>query len=82
MKTGVAYHDVRNLDCARINLLDIFEHNCDFVAHIFSEADLAFYTRTMKEIAQASNPLGLEAYIDPWGVGGIFGSCKIPSSPL
>lgn len=73
MKTGVAYHDVRSLDCARINLLDIFEHNCDFVVHTFSEADLAFYTRTMKEIVQASKYLGLEVYIDPWGVGGIFG---------
>ena len=31
-------------------LEDIVAHHCNFVVHTFSEADLAFYTRTMKEI--------------------------------
>jgi hypothetical protein len=73
MKTGVAYHDVRNLNHAREDLRDMVEHNCNFVVHTFSETDLSFYTRTMKDIVQASKDLGLEVYIDPWAVGGVFG---------
>ncbi len=73
MKTGVAYHDVRSLPHARADLEDMVAHNCNFVVHTFSETDLSYYTRTMKDIVQASHDLGLEVYIDPWGVGGIFG---------
>ncbi len=73
MKTGVAYHDVRNLRHVREDLKDIVSHHCNFVVHTFSEADLSFYTRTMKDIVGASKDLGLEVYIDPWGVGGVFG---------
>ena len=54
MKTGVAYHDVRDLHHARADLEDMIAHNCTFVVHTFSETDLSFYTRTMKDIVQAS----------------------------
>ena len=73
MKTGVAYHDVRNLHHARADIEDMVAHNCNFVVHTFSETDLSYYTRTMKDIVQASHDLGLEVYMDPWGVGGVFG---------
>jgi hypothetical protein len=73
LKTGVAYHDVRDVRHAREDLQDMVAHHCNFVVHTFSETDLSFYTRTMKEIGRISKDLGLETYIDPWGVGGIFG---------
>jgi hypothetical protein len=73
MKTGVAYHDVRDLRHVREDLRDMVDHHCTFVVHTFSESDLAFYTRTMKDIVAASKDAGLEVYIDPWAVGGIFG---------
>jgi hypothetical protein len=73
MKTGVAYHDVRDLNHVRTDLKDMVAHNCTFVVHTFSETDLSYYTRTMKDIVKASHDLGLEVYVDPWGVGGIFG---------
>lgn len=73
MKTGVAYSDVRHLRHAREDLEEMVAHNCNFVVHTFSETDLSYYTRTMKEIVKVSKDLGLEVYIDPWGVGGIFG---------
>jgi hypothetical protein len=73
MKTGVAYHDVRNPIHVRKDLQDMVEHHCSFVVHTFSEADLIFYRRAMKEIVKASHDLGLEVYVDPWAVGGIFG---------
>ncbi len=73
MKTGVAYSDVRNLNHVRKDLQDMVDHHCNFVVHTFSETDLSYYTRVMKDIVKASKGLGLEVYIDPWGVGGIFG---------
>jgi hypothetical protein len=73
MKTGVAYHDVRDANHAREDLEDMVAHHCNFVVHTFSEADLIFYRRTMKEIVKASHDLGLEVYVDPWAVGGVFG---------
>jgi hypothetical protein len=73
MKTGVAYHDVRNPNHVREDLKDMVTHHCNFVVHTFSEADLIFYRRAMKEIVKASHDLGLEVYLDPWAVGGIFG---------
>lgn len=73
MKTGVAYHDVRNPKHVREDLKDMVAHHCNFVVHTFSEADLIFYRRAMKEIVKASHDLGLEVYLDPWAVGGIFG---------
>jgi hypothetical protein len=73
MKLGVAYHDVRNPDHVREDLEDMVAHHCNFVVHTFSEADLIFYRRAMKEIVKASHDLGLEVYVDPWAVGGVFG---------
>ena len=73
MKTGVAYHDVRNPNHVREDLKDMVAHHCNFVVHTFSEADLIFYRHAMKEIVKASHDLGLEVYVDPWAVGGIFG---------
>jgi hypothetical protein len=46
---------------------------CNVVLHTFSENDLRFYSGTMEEIVSLSKEHGLEVYLDPWGVGGIFG---------
>jgi sugar phosphate isomerase/epimerase len=73
LKTGVAYHDVRNVRHAREDLQDMLAHHCNFVVHTLSETDLSFYMQTMKEIVRISKDLGMETYIDPWGVGRIFG---------
>jgi len=45
----------------------------DIVVHTFSENDLAFYRGTMSDIVQATSGSGMRAWLDPWGVGGIFG---------
>ncbi len=73
MKTGVAYHDVRDPVHVRRDLEDMVAHHCSFVVHTFSEADMIFYRRAMKEIVKASHDLGLEVYADPWAVGRVFG---------
>ena len=73
MKTGVSYFGNRNPKWVRHDMLDIVEHNCNFVLHTFSEFDRLFYKDTMKAIVDISHEVGLEVYVDPWGVGNVFG---------
>jgi len=73
VKTGIGYFDCRSLRHVLDDLDDIVAHNCTYVVHCLSEADLAFYKETMKEIVAATHEKGLEVWIDPWGVGGTFG---------
>jgi hypothetical protein len=46
---------------------------CDFVVHTFSETDLYYHRQNMQEIIKLSRQQGLATYLDPWGVGGVFG---------
>ena len=48
-------------------------HHCTFVVHTMSEYDLNFNTLVMKDIVSLSHDMGLEVYINPWGVGRVFG---------
>ena len=73
IKTGVSYFGNRILRHVREDMEDIRAHNCDFVVHTVSEEDMAFYKGTMKDIVAVSRDAGLEVYLDPWAVGGIFG---------
>ena len=73
MKTGVSYFGSRIQRHVKEDMADIAAHNCNFVVHTFSEADLEFYKGTMKEIAEISRNCGLEVWLDPWAVGGVFG---------
>ena len=43
------------------------------VVHTFSENDLLYYRGTMKRIVAASQEAGLRVWLDPWGLGGVFG---------
>jgi hypothetical protein len=73
MKTGVSYFGNRILEHYRDrDLPDIVAAGCSYVVHTFSEADLRFYAGTMKEMIMATHQAGLEVYLDPWGVGGLF----------
>ena len=73
MKTGVSYFGNRIPEHYRDrDLPDIVAAGCTYVVHTFSEADLRFYAGTMKEMVAATHQAGLEVYLDPWGVGGLF----------
>ena len=41
--------------------------------HTWSEEDQQYYFDTMKELVDASADMGLEVYVNPWGVGRVFG---------
>jgi hypothetical protein len=40
--------------------------------HCFTETDLLYYRGSMQEVVEATRQAGLEAWLDPWGVAGIF----------
>ncbi|MEN3010358.1 MAG: hypothetical protein ABDI20_05185 [Candidatus Bipolaricaulaceae bacterium] len=72
-KLGVSYFGVRNPQHVAEDLRCMVEAGCNVVLHTFSEEDYRFYLETMADIVALSKGLGLEVYIDPWGVGGVFG---------
>jgi len=45
----------------------------DIVVHTFSEGDLRFYRKTVRDIVDVTKETGMHVWIDPWGVGGVFG---------
>ena len=73
VKLGVSYFGVRNPEHVERDLDRMIEAGCNTVLHTFSENDFLFYRGTMQEIVELSKKRGLEVYIDPWGVGGVFG---------
>ncbi len=73
MKLGCSYFGNRILKHAQQDMRELREFGCSFVVHTFNENDLMFYKQDMIEMVQMSREEGLEVYIDPWGVGKVFG---------
>ena len=72
-RTGVSYFGNRNPRHFVSDLEEIVSHNCNFILHTFSENDQEFYKGTMRELVALSHDAGLECYLDPWGIGRVFG---------
>ena len=70
---GVSYFGVRDLRHVDEDLEEMAQAGLDTVVHTFSENDLAYYKGTLEEIVRLSEDRGLETFVDPWGVAGIFG---------
>jgi hypothetical protein len=70
---GVSYFGVRNSEHVEKDLDQMIEAGCNTVLHTFSGNDFLFYRETMQDIVRLSKERGFEVYIDPWGVGGVFG---------
>ena len=73
MKTGVSYYGNRIPHHVKEDMEEIVRNHCTFVVHTLSENDLQYYAGTIKEIVHISHDAGLEVYLDPWGVGRVFG---------
>ena len=82
MQTGVSYFSSRTHRHVRADLSDIAEHGCTYVVHCFTETDLAYYRDTMREIVEATRDAGLEVWLDPWGVAGVFSGETFTRFPL
>jgi hypothetical protein len=71
--TGVSYFGNRNPRHFVSDLEEILSHNCNAILHTFSENDQQYYKDTMQEMVSLSKGAGLECYLDPWGIGRVFG---------
>jgi hypothetical protein len=70
---GVSYFGNRiSGHYAALDLPEIVNHGCNFVVHTLSEEDFWFYPETMRELIDLSHQAGLNVFLDPWGVGGVF----------
>jgi hypothetical protein len=73
MKTGIAYFHNRDVRHFERDLDDIVAHGCNFVVHCYSELDMAWYNQAVEKIVRMTKDRGLSVYLDPWGLGGMFG---------
>ena len=55
------------------DLPEMVQMGCTFVLHTFSEYDMDYYSGAVAEMVAASKHAGLDVYLDPWGVAGVFG---------
>ncbi len=73
MKLGCSYFGNRIMRHVAEDMKYLADKHFTYVVHTFSENDFHFYGRTMKDIVRISKECGLETYLDPWGVGKVFG---------
>ena len=73
MKLGVTYLGNRFVrHYAERDLPEIVAAGCDYVVHTFSEYDLAFHSGEIGALVDVTRQAGLEAWLDCWGLGGLF----------
>jgi hypothetical protein len=82
MHTGVSYFSSRVLRHFEADLREMADHGCTYVVHCFTETDLAYYRDAMRSIVTATKESGMEAWLDPWGVAGIFSGETFTRFPL
>ena len=82
METGVSYFSSRTLRHVSDDLQEMVDQGCSYVVHCYTETDLAYYRDTMRDVVAASHGAGLEAWLDPWGMAGIFSGETFTRFPL
>ncbi len=82
IETGVSYFSSRTLRHVKDDLREMVDHGCTYAVHCFTETDLAYYGDTMREVVGATREAGLEAWLDPWGLCGIFSGETFSRFPL
>lgn len=73
MERGTSYFGVRDPRHAERDLDRFADRGLDAVLHTFSERDRRYYRETMADLVAASRDRGQRAYVNPWGVGRVFG---------
>jgi len=51
----------------------MIDDGCNQVVHTMSEHDITYHSQTMVDIVKMSREVGLEVFLDPWGIGRVFG---------
>ena len=67
---GAAYHGNRMPHHAYEDLRDMMRNGMDLVVHMLSHTDWDRHLNKLKEIVTISTDVGLESWIDNWGLGG------------
>ena len=70
LRTGVAYHGNRLLRHVEEDMRDAIDHGFNLIVHMLSHNDWDRHRTVMKEIVGITHGLGLEAWLDNWGLGG------------
>jgi hypothetical protein len=70
---GVSYFGNRYPAHARADLEAMVEAGASYVVHVMTEDDLRWGPESVARLVAQSHDLGLDAWLDPWGVGGVFG---------
>lgn len=73
MEQGASYFGVRDLRHVEADLDRFVDEGLNAILHTYSERDRKFYEGTMADIVAASNERGFTTYVNPWGVGKVFG---------
>jgi hypothetical protein len=81
MKTGVSYFSARDIRHVRADLAEMADAGCSYVVHCYTETDLLYYRETMARISAASREVGMEVWLDPWGLAGIFSGETLTAFP-
>jgi hypothetical protein len=82
METGVSYFSSRDLRHVRSDLREMADAGCTYVVHCLTETDLVYYRETMREIVLETHDAAMEAWLDPWGLVGIFSGETFTRFPL
>lgn len=70
LNLGVAYHGSRFYSAVEQDMKDIIKHNFNTVIHMFSHNDWVRSSEVMKDIFACTTGLGLDLWVDNWGLGG------------
>ncbi len=70
LKLGAAYHGNRMLHHAQQDMRDMIRNDMDLVVHMFSHTDWDRHKVRMKDMIAMSEDVGLEVWVDNWGLGG------------
>ena len=72
-RLGVSYFGNRYPHHARQDLQAMASMGASFVVHVMSEADLRWNPGTMADLVKIGHEYGLQPWLTPWAVGGVFG---------
>jgi len=73
MKLGASYFGNRILRHVREDMEKMINDGCNYVVHTMSEYDITYHPENMIDIVKAGKEAGLSVFLDPWGVGRVFG---------
>ncbi len=70
LKLGVAYHGNRILSHVREDMTELAKNGMNLVVHMYTHNDMMRHRTILKDIVSISEELGLETWIDNWGIDG------------